>query len=741
MKTSVQGYPRIGRNREWKRLLESYWSGELSEASFEQEMKKVRINRLKDLQESGLDLIPVGDFSLYDHMLDTAVMFGMVPERYKGPAKNSLETYFAMARGSQSAPACEMTKWFNTNYHYIVPEVESGWVPEIVENKPLTAFKEAEEALGIKGKPVLTGPYTFIKLAKGLEEEELEGFVMVLVSLYAKIIAELHEAGAPLIQMDEPALVLTMTEAEMTIVEKTYARLAELVPDAPLLLQTYFDSVSFPERVFSLPVDGIGLDLVHDNGRNRQALQENRGRKKRLALGVIDGRNIWKSDLEAVRRRFPEMLELAADVILQPSCSLLHVPVSLASETDMEASRKKGLAFAEEKLGELALLQQGPDAPDWNEHQQELAEFYEAHRQADEERSVPHAGRAVPYAERKQLHQEKWQLPLLPTTTIGSFPQSADVRRTRSAYRRGEVSEAAYSSFIREKIEHWIQLQEDIGLDVFVHGEFERNDMVEFFGERLDGFLATQNGWVQSYGSRCVKPPVIFEEIRWEKPMTVEETTYAQSLTDKPLKGMLTGPVTIINWSFIRDDLPKETMAAQTARALQKEIRALEEGGIDMIQVDEPALREGLPLKEEDQAAYLDWAVNAFRLTAEEADAKTQIHTHMCYSSFEDMIDAIDAMDADVISIETSRSHGELIHAFETNTYGKGIGLGVYDIHSPRIPEASDMADMIRRALRVLSPEQFWINPDCGLKTRTEQETVDALKNMKKAAEEVRSGQ
>jgi 5-methyltetrahydropteroyltriglutamate--homocysteine methyltransferase len=747
---SSLGYPRIGENREWKKLLESFWAGKTEEEGFEAEMKKLRLQRLQKQRELGVELIPVGDFTLYDHVLDTSAMFGLVPSRYGyagGPV--SLATYFAMARGSKEAPACEMTKWFNTNYHYIVPELGEA-EPRLVGNRPLAAYLEAKNELGIDGKPVLVGPFTFVKLAKGYKQERFAELVEQLVPLYAQVLRELEQAGARWVQIDEPSLVTDLTAAELAVLESAYKQLSSAAPGLNVILQTYFEAVSAYQTVIELPVKAIGLDFVHGREGNLRALREfGFPAGKTLAAGIIDGRNIWRSDLGGKRQLLEELAAIVPGerLIVQPSCSLLHVPVSLAREEKLDATLLGALAFAGEKLGELAVLAQAARGDGGEAVAEAIAASTRAvaalnaspaRSGAAADVAAAKSSRALPFAERQQLQETRWQLPLLPTTTIGSFPQTAEVRKARQLWRKGEWTEAQYDAFVQEQIRVWIGLQEDIGLDVLVHGEFERTDMVEFFGEKLDGFAFTQNGWVQSYGSRCVKPPVIYGDVRFSGPMTVKETVFAQSLTAKPVKGMLTGPVTILNWSFVRDDISRKDVTYQIALALREEVEALEAAGIGMIQVDEPALREGLPLKNADRQTYLDWGVESFRLATSTVRDTTQIHTHMCYCEFHDMIDAISALDADVISIETSRSHGELISAFETETYDKGIGLGVYDIHSPRVPDKNEMLSMIGRALRVLPGRLFWINPDCGLKTRGQAETVAALRNMVAAASEAR---
>lgn len=748
VKSSVLGYPRIGADREWKKALEAFWSGKLEVAAFESQLQEIRLNHLRKQKEQGIDLIPVNDFSYYDHILDTAAMFGIVPKRfpYEGGAV-PLSVYYGMARGTKEATASEMTKWFNTNYHYIVPELD-GAAPALTENKPLNAYREAKEKLGIEGKPVIVGPLTFLKLSKGYDASETDAWLDRLVPLYVQVLTELAQEGVQWVQIDEPILVTKVDEADIKRLHSIYETINKAVPGLNILLQTYFESVDNYEAVVQLPVQGIGLDFVHGLNGNLAAIK-NSGfpSDKVLGAGIIDGRGIWKASL---REKLALVQELAGWVssdrlIVQSSCSLLHVPVTVSKEAKLLPELKGALAFADEKLAELVLLTkaltsgEASIAGEIAQCDKDLLALSESSQR--NRNDVKQAVAAIsagepsrlPFAERHVAQQAKWQLPILPTTTIGSFPQSAEVRKARQLWRKGEWSEAQYEAFIQEQIDLWIKLQEEIGIDVLVHGEFERTDMVEFFGEKLEGFAFTQFGWVQSYGSRCVKPPIIFGDVAFEQAMTVEETKYAQSKTSRPVKGMLTGPITIMNWSFVRDDISREQIAYQLAYALRQEVEALEQAGIGMIQVDEPAVREGLPLKEEDQAAYLAWSVKAFRLTTATVQPTTQIHTHMCYCEFHDMIGSIEAMDADVISIETSRSHGELIHSFEENTYELGIGLGVYDIHSPRVPGVGEMTNMIDRALRVLDPKLFWINPDCGLKTRGQEETVASLRNMVEA--------
>ncbi|WP_308437216.1 5-methyltetrahydropteroyltriglutamate--homocysteine S-methyltransferase [Virgibacillus salexigens] len=751
--SSNLGYPRIGEKREWKRALEKFWKGEITEAQLISETDQIRLQSLKKQQDIGVDLIPVGDFSFYDHVLDTSVMFGIVPDRfnYQG-GKVDLETYFAIARGTKDAVASEITKWFNTNYHYIVPELDNS-KPTLTENRPLTFYQEAKEKLGIDGKPVLLGPITYLHLAKGYRKENLLELIDTFVPLYVQILEELQAAGASWIQIDEPIFGTQLDQSILLKAEQVYQQFAEAAPNLKIILQTYFEQVIHYQAISNFPVHAIGLDFVHGNTLE---LIEQYGfpSNKVLAAGIINGRNVWKADLEE-RLSFLESIRpyVSTDqIILQPSSSLLHVPVTKKLEEKLNNDIKAGLSFADEKLTEIVTLTNG-----WNngkikitnaikENRVERQQFIRASSRSNEQvkqalatLTASDAVRDSSFAERIKQQQTKLNLPLLPTTTIGSLPQTAVVRQTRTKWRKGDITNQEYDQFIKENIRKWIAIQEELGLDVLVHGEFERTDMVEYFGEKLNGFDVTEFGWVQSYGSRCVKPPLIYGDVSFNKPMTVKESVYAQSLTKKPVKGMLTGPVTILNWSFVHEDVARFTVQNQIAFALRKEVQVLEENGIQIIQVDEPALREGLPLDERKWKGYLEAAVYAFGLATSGVSNSTQIHTHMCYSEFQDIYDTIDALDADVISIETSRSHGEMVGSFEDHTYDKEIGLGVYDIHSPRIPAKEEILENINRALQNISPKQFWINPDCGLKTRSEEETIQALKVMVDAAAEVRN--
>ncbi|MFX3649792.1 MAG: 5-methyltetrahydropteroyltriglutamate--homocysteine S-methyltransferase [Paenibacillus sp.] len=745
-KSSVLGYPRIGADREWKKALEAFWAGKLEENEFHARLQEIRINHLRKQQAKGIDIIPVNDFSYYDHILDTAVMFGIIPKRFTYDGGSvPLSVYYGIARGTKDAAASEMTKWFNTNYHYIVPELD-GASPTLTENKPLLAYREAKEKLGIEGKPVIVGPLTFLKLSKGYDKFETDAWLDRLLPLYTQLLQELASEGVQWVQIDEPILVTKLSDEDVHRLNKIYETFATAVPGLNIMLQTYFESVENYNDIIALPVQGVGLDFVHGLSGNSQSIQTSGfPADKVLGAGIIDGRGIWKASLQGKLKLLNELAEVVTPerLIVQSSCSLLHVPVTTEREAKLTSELKNALAFADEKLDEIVLLTTALSSPSAeitakiDEAElplQALQQSEDRNRTAVQKAVASISGqqpeRSRPFAERHEAQQAKWQLPLFPTTTIGSFPQSAEVRKARQLWRKGELNNEQYAAFIREQIDIWIKLQEEIGIDVLVHGEFERTDMVEFFGEKLAGFAFTQFGWVQSYGSRCVKPPIIFGDVAFTGEMTVEETKYAQSQTERPVKGMLTGPITIMNWSFVREDIAREQIAYQLAYALRQEVEALEQAGIGMIQVDEPAVREGLPLKENEQADYLAWAVKAFRISTCTVHETTQIHTHMCYCEFHDMIDSIEAMDADVISIETSRSHGELIHSFEENTYELGIGLGVYDIHSPRVPSVDEMSSMIERALRVLDPRLFWINPDCGLKTRGQEETVASLRNM-----------
>lgn len=757
--SSNLGYPRLGEHREWKHLLEHFWQGKLDEPEFHATAKRLRLTNLKKQRDLGTNLIPVADNSDYDHVLDTLVAFGAIPARFgRFDHRLSLTDYYAIARGTKDAVAAEMTKWFNINYHYIVPEFDDVHF-QLLDNRWLRYYQEAKTELGIDGKPVILGPVSFLKLGKRagqpLTAAEIAALLPRLLPLYVQVLQELAAAGAHWIQLDEPTLVQITRPAELEPYTEALTALHTAVPAIKIELQTYFDSLDRYEQIVDLPVQAIGLDFVHDHGENLQHLRDyGFPADKILAAGIIDGHNVWASDLHAKFALVQELQTLTAPdhLWLQPANSLLHVPITTRNETKADPVLLGGLAFADEKLRELSWLttaaNDGVQAVQaaFDANQAKLAALNQsAHRNnpavraAEATLKTQRFERQAPFATRIQSQHARLKLPLLPTTTIGSFPQSPTVRAKRAAWRKGNLSDRAYQDFLHTETKRWIKLQEQLRLDVLVHGEFERTDMVEYFGQKLTGFYATQNGWVQSYGSRGVRPPVIFGDVAYTEPITVAASVYAQSLTKHPVKGMLTAPLTIINWSFVRDDVPKARVQNQIALALRQEVLNLEKAGIRIIQVDEPALREGLPLKRRHWQAYLDEAVYSFKITTSGVRNDTQIHTHMCYSNFGDIIATIKALDADVISIETSRSHGEMISAFEQTGYDKEIGLGVYDIHSPRVPSVPEIEANIQRALRVIDARQFWINPDCGLKTRHEAEALAALQNMVAARDAIRA--
>lgn len=769
--TAALGAPRIGRRRELKFALESYWAGKSSAEELQATAKALRAANWREQQARGVTKIPSNDFSLYDHVLDLAVMVGAIPKIYgwTGGAP-SLDLYFAMARGAQGQaaacgcggahakpsglPALEMTKWFDTNYHYVAPEFAPDQAFSLTSLKPVEEFLEAR-ALGIHTRPVILGPLTFLKLGKA----QAEGFDPLtllprLLPVYEALLAKLAEAGADWVQIDEPALALDLTEAERGTYVLAYGRLARAAPGLKLLVASYFGPLGENlEAAAALPVAGLHVDLVRAPEQLAPLLARARP-DLLISLGVIDGRNVWRADLQRILARIrPLMAERPKGLIeIAPSCSLLHAPVDLELEAGLEPDVKSWLAFALQKMDELAIL-----AKALNEGDEAVKPALEAAAKAAAARAASpkihdpkvsarlaealktKPARENPFAARRKLQAAAFGLPPFPTTTIGSFPQTAEVRKARAAHGRGELSDADYEAFLRQETEAAVRWQEEIGLDVLVHGEFERNDMVQYFGERLSGFAFTKSAWVQSYGSRCVRPPILYGDVSRPAPMTLDWWRYAQSLTSKPMKGMLTGPVTILNWSFVRDDLPRATVCRQIALAIRDEVRDLEAAGAKMIQIDEAALREGLPLRRGDWAAYLAWAVESFRLASTGVADATQIHTHMCYSEFNDILDAIAAMDADVISIETSRSKMELLEAFRGAGYPNEIGPGVYDIHSPRVPAVEEMTSLLALARERLADDQLWVNPDCGLKTRKWEETRPALVNMVAAAKSLRA--
>jgi len=757
------GYPRIGPARELKRATEAHWNGELGAAELLTAASRLRRRAWSVQQELGIDLIPCNDFSLYDHVLDTVALVGAVPARYgwAGGAVD-LDTYFAMARGAQreglDVAAMEMTKWFDTNYHYIVPEFVAGQSFSLSSTKVFDELAEAHEA-GVNAKPVLLGPVSLILLGKSREREfiPLTELVEPLTEVYGQAIERLAGAGAEWIQLDEPFLVCDTRRDELAALERAYGVLAAKKGSARLILQTYFGHVgeAYP-TLRDLPVDALGLDLVRGPENLQLVKRHGLPHDKWLVAGVVDGRNIWISDLDSALTQLESLAELlgSADrLIVAPSCSLLHVPIDVNRETELDAELRSWLAFADQKLAEVVTLTRELNegrtaiAGELAENARALESRRASRRTRNPEVRERLAGlderaeqRQSPFESRRAAQRASLALPaLLPTTSIGSYPQTAEVRQMRGRYRKGELSQQEYERFIEAEIRKVIELQEDIGLDVLVHGEFERTDMVEYFAQQLEGYAFTQHGWVQSYGSRYVRPPVLYGDIERPQAMTVRWFRHAQSLTDKPVKGMLTGPVTMLQWSFVRDDQPRSETCRQLALAVRDEVLDLEAAGAKVIQVDEPALREGLPLRRGDWQEYLDWAVAAFRLaTGGVADA-TQIQTHMCYSEFNDIIEAIAAMDADVLLIENARSGAELLEVFTKFDYRNEIGPGVYDIHSPRIPGVGEMEEQLRASLRVLESSQVWVTPDCGLKTRHYDECVPALRNMVEAARRVRS--
>lgn len=753
--SATLGFPRIGRHRELKKALESYWKNDLSQAGLLHAAAELRKERWLLQSKAGIDLIPSNDFSLYDHVLDAATMVGAVPERFdRAGGAVDLDTYFAMARGKGSIRAMEMTKWFDTNYHYIVPEFHQEQVFQSASSKPLDEFKEALQ-LGIKTVPVLLGPITFLLLGKikGAPFDVLD-LLPGLLPVYEDMLQQLYHAGADWVQIDEPCLVLDRTERELASYETVYSQLAQSAP-LRILLATYFDGLyDNLDTVLRLPVAGIHIDAARAPEQLDLLLKKGFPEEKYLSLGLVDGRNVWKNDLaHSLSVLVAASADLHADrLIVAPSCSLLHTPWDLTGETHIPPEIRQGLAFATQKLDEITILKKALNEgraavaaellanQDALEQRRQSAQIHNQQvKQRVRQLQPTDRERKSSFTVRKAAQQNRFQLPLLPTTTIGSFPQTAEVRRMRTQFRKGSITLEQYEHFLREETARCIRLQEEIGLDVLVHGEFERTDMVEYFGEHLDGFVFTKNGWVQSYGSRCVKPPIIYGDVLRREPMTVAWSSYAQSLTVRPLKGMLTGPITILQWSFVRNDQPREETCRQIALAIHDEVLDLESAGIGMIQLDEPALREGLPLRRERWNAYLEWAVDCFRLAVGGVRDDTQIHTHMCYAEFDDIMPAIQALDADVISMETSRSDMELLQVFEQFSYTNGIGPGVYDIHSPRVPSELEMENLLTKAAKVLQPANLWVNPDCGLKTRGYEETIPALKAMVNTAKLLRS--
>ena len=764
MQTHNLGYPRMGNHRELKKANEAYWAGKIASHELEQTAHSIRQFNWQLQQNAGIDWIPCNDFSFYDHVLDTSLMVGAIPDRFhtllEEKKVNTLDLLFAMARGFQKdeydITAMEMTKWFDTNYHYIVPEFKANQKFSFFYNKVIKEFAEAKR-LGLQSKPVLLGPISFLLLGK----EKESGFHRIslidnLLPVYFEVLKQLDEQGAYFVQFDEPCLSLNLTDAERSIFEKTYNRIQSKFPNLNIILANYFECYGENlQTVLKLPVHTLHLDLVRCPLQLDDILATGFIKTKTcLSLGLVDGRNIWINDFE----KSLSLINKAAEKIgkdriwIAPSCSLLHSPGDLDMETKLDPEIKQWLAFAKQKLDEVVALKQLANEENIDTENQQLIENIRANESRKTSSLIhnPEVKRRVAaispfdyeragrFDARKEKQHAALHLPEFPTTTIGSFPQTKEVRSWRAKWKKGELSDEQYDQLLKNEIEKTVRWQEDTGIDVLVHGEFERNDMVEYFGEQLAGFAFTQNGWVQSYGSRCVKPPIIYGDVYRPHPMTVYWSKFAQSLTKKWMKGMLTGPVTILQWSFVRNDQPRSETCIQIAFAIRDEVVDLEKAGIKIIQIDEPAFREGLPLRKENWQEYLDWAVKAFRITSSGVRDETQIHTHMCYSEFNDIIENIAAMDADVITIETSRSQMELLNVFAEFKYPNEIGPGVYDIHSPRVPSKEEMISLIEKAKAVIPSDKLWINPDCGLKTRGWDETKAALIEMVNAARELR---
>ena len=750
MNTSVIGYPRIGKDRELKFSSEKFFKGELDEAGLLEAAKAIRKEDLLKQKEAGITYISSNDFSFYDNVLDTAFLFNIIPQRYKDLGLSELETYFALARGYQgdkgNVKALAMKKWFNTNYHYLVPEIDDDTNIALTGSKPLDEFVEAKES-GVDTKVALVGPFTFLKLAKFTGSKKISDVYAVLTAEYIKLVSLLTSVGAKTIEFDEPYLVRDLNSEDIDLFKEIYSLILANKNGAKILLQTYFGDIrDIYNEVVALDFDLIGLDFVE--GRKTLELVKTNGfpADKILVAGLVNGKNIWRNDY---KKTLSVLAELgAANVVLGTSCSLLHVPYTLANETKLSEDYKKHFSFAEEKLTELneiaSLAGTEFENSDIFKKNQSLFEG----RVDSEDKEVQAKVAAITdadyvrlpvFEEREKIQKSILNLPLFPTTTIGSFPQTSDVRKNRQEFKKGLKSKEEYVEFNKQKIAECIKLQEEIGLDVLVHGEFERNDMVEYFGENLNGYVFTEKAWVQSYGTRNVKPPIIWGDVSRKAPITVEWSKFAKSCTDKPVKGMLTGPVTILNWSFPREDISIKESILQIALAIRDEVLDLEANGINIIQIDEAALREKLPLRKTDwYSEYLDFAIPAFRLVHSKVSPKTQIHTHMCYSEFTDIIPAIDAMDADVITFEASRSDLQILDSLKENNFKTEVGPGVYDIHSPRVPSVEEIVTALTKMRAKIEDNKLWVNPDCGLKTRGNEETVKSLKNLVAAAKQIR---
>jgi len=754
MKTSVIGFPRIGTLRELKFASEKYFKKEITADELLQKGKELRKIHWNTQKEAGIDFISSNDFSFYDILLDTAVLFGIVPKRYTELNLSELDTYLAMARGYQGTSgdvkALAMKKWFNTNYHYIVPEVEDDTEIKLSGNKPFEQYNEAK-SLGIETKSIVIGAYTLLKLCRFTGKKSSKDFVDALISAYQSYIKKAEENGITWVQFDEPALVRDTDSEDIALFNKIYTAVLSSKNNVKVLVQTYFGDVrDIYEDLIKLPFDGIGLDFVE--GKETFSLVEKHGfpQDRLLFAGLVNGKNIWKNNYEKTLQALSKLREKGISCILSTSCSLLHVPYTTKHETKLSANHLSYFAFAEEKLGELAELKALAENANYKNEAsyQANVKLFAGERDCYSEDVHKRLSlvtesdytRSPERRKRQELQKKEFGLPEFPTTTIGSFPQTREVKANRSAFRKGEISEAEYKEFNKKQIADCVKFQEDIDIDVLVHGEYERNDMVEYFGEALGGFLFTEKAWVQSYGTRCVKPPVIWGDVYRKKAITVEWSAYAQSLTKRIMKGMLTGPVTILNWSFPREDISIKESISQIALAIRDEVLDLEKNGIKIIQIDEAALREKLPLRKSDwQKEYLDFAIPAFRLTHSGVRPETQIHTHMCYSEFTDIIPAIDNMDADVITFEASRSDLQILTALKEHNFETEVGPGVYDIHSPRVPSVEEIVATLHTMLSKIDRDKLWVNPDCGLKTRGIPETEESLKNMVAAAKIIRN--
>ncbi|WP_200762146.1 5-methyltetrahydropteroyltriglutamate--homocysteine S-methyltransferase [Nitrosophilus alvini] len=748
----IHGFPRIGEQRELKKALENYWNKNINRDELQKTAKELRIRHWNYQKDAGIDYISSNDFSFYDLMIDTIVMMGAEPARYRD-IEDSFERYFAMARGDSKHKALAMTKWLNTNYHYFVPEIEPGQKFSPNTEKIVSEYTEAKEN-GIKTKINLIGPVTFLDFARGTKGNDPLDELESAVEIYAEILRTISRLDKNItVQFDEPALVKDPSKKMLKALESAYSKLSNIAGNIDIFVSTYFEHANEAVDVLvNTDIKGIGLDFVY-GPKNLDSVEKIAKSGKLLIAGVVDGRNIWVSDIDG-KVEFLNKLPIEKEqVIVSSSCSLLHVPYTLRYEEKMDKNVKSWLSFALEKLDELRIIDKlyrgetlGIDEEPYLKNRKvnkTRKSSVQIHSLSVKERleslTYTQKERQMPAPQRLKIQHEVLKYPILPTTTIGSFPQTAEVRKLRKDFKEGAIGEKEYKSKIKEFIDYCVKVQEEAGLDVLVHGEFERNDMVEYFGEMLEGVTFSQNGWVQSYGSRCVKPPIIFGDISRPKPMTVEWITYAQSRTEKIMKGMLTGPVTMLNWSFVRDDLPKETVYKQMALAIADEVADLQDAGIKIIQVDEAAFKEGYPLRSENRAQYERVAVEAFKISTAVAKPETQIHTHMCYSDFNDIMPTIDAMDADVITIETARNGNRLLEAFKNYNYQKEVGAGVYDIHSPRIPSVEELEKEIADRLSVFPASKLWVNPDCGLKTRKWEEVIPSLENMVKATRNIRA--